>query len=163
MKKQSKEEYLEGLLDPIVTEAGYELYDLTFEKKGKDWVLVLFIDTTHPVSLNDCEIVSRLVSDYLDETDPIEQSYYLEVSSPGLDRQIKKEKHYLGNIDKRISVNLFAPLDGKKEFSGLLKKYQPDMLTIQLDDGQIVELEIVKIAKANRVDEIDFSPRHDTE
>lgn len=106
MKKQSKEEFLEALLDPIVTGAGYDLYDLTFDKKGKDWVLVLFIDANHPVSLNDCETVSRCVSDYLDEKDPIEQSYYLEVSSPGLDRLIKKEKHYLANVDQRITVNL---------------------------------------------------------
>ncbi|WKY46560.1 ribosome maturation factor RimP [Eubacteriaceae bacterium ES3] len=159
MKKQSKEEYLEELLEPIVTEAGYQLYDLTFEKKGKDWVLVLYIDAEQLISLNDCETVSRIVSDFLDEKDPIEQSYFLEVSSPGLDRTIKKEKHYLSNIDKRISVNLFAPINGKKEMSGLLKKYQPDTITILLDDGELINLEIEKISKANRVDEIDFSPQ----
>jgi ribosome maturation factor RimP len=163
MKKQSKEEFLEELLDPIVTEAGYMLYDLTFEKKGKDWVLVIYIDANHPVSLNDCETVSRCVSDYLDEKDPIEQSYYLEVSSPGLDRLIKKEKHYLANVDQRITVNLFAPVNGKKEIMGLLKKYQSDFITILNDDGELMELETEKIAKANRVDEIDFSPRRETE
>ncbi|WKY43160.1 ribosome maturation factor RimP [Eubacteriaceae bacterium ES2] len=163
MKKQSKEEFLEALLDPVVTQAGYELYDLTFEKKGKDWVLVLFIDASLPVSLNDCETVSRLVSDYLDEKDPIEQSYFLEVSSPGLDRMIKKEKHYLANIDQKIIVNLFAPVNGKKEISGFLKSYQTDFITILNDDGDLVELEIEKIAKANRVDEIDFNPRRDVE
>lgn len=118
MKKVSKEFLLEELAAPVVESLGYELTDLTFEKKGKDWYLTLFIDSENGISLEDCEKVSRPVSEMLDEQDPIEQSYFLEVSSPGMDRPLKKEKHFLSNLDKKIAVHLFAPMDGKKDIEG---------------------------------------------
>ena len=90
MKKVSKEFFLEELTAPVVESLGYELTDLTFEKQGKDWCLTLFIDSESGISLDDCEIVSRQISELLDEKDPIEQSYFLEVSSPGMDRPLKK-------------------------------------------------------------------------
>jgi ribosome maturation factor RimP len=156
MKKQSKEVFLEELITPVVEAVGYELTDLTFEKGGKDWFLVLYIDSDDGISLDDCEKVSRRVSEFLDEKDPIEQSYILEVSSPGIDRPLKKERHFLASIDKTIAVHLFAPLNGKKDFQGILKAYQPERLSLKIESGEVLELENSKIAKANRVDELDF-------
>ncbi|WP_373484197.1 ribosome maturation factor RimP [Acetobacterium sp.] len=158
MKKVSKEFFLEELTAPVVESLGYELTDLTFEKKGKDWCLTLFIDSENGISLDDCETVSRQISELLDETDPIEQSYFLEVSSPGMDRPLKKEKHFLSNLDKKIAVHLFAPLDGKKDIEGVLKLYNTDQLTLELETGEMLTLENSKIAKANRLDELNFKP-----
>lgn len=156
MKKLSKEIFLEELTTPVVESLGYELIDLTFEKRGKDWCLTLFIDADKGISLDDCEVVSRRISDLLDEKDPIEQSYFLEVSSPGIDRPLKKEKHFLDNIDKNIAVHLFAPLEGKKDLEGVLKSYNTDVLTLELVTGEMIKLETNKIAKANRLDELNF-------
>ncbi|WP_296561237.1 ribosome maturation factor RimP [uncultured Acetobacterium sp.] len=156
MKKVSKEFFLEELTTPVVEALGYELTDLTFEKRGKDWCLTLFIDSEHGISLDDCETVSRQISELLDEQDPIEQSYFLEVSSPGMDRPLKREKHFLSNLDKKIAVHLFAPLDGKKDIEGVLKSYQTDQLTLELESGELLTLENSKIAKANRLDELNF-------
>ncbi|WP_303867452.1 ribosome maturation factor RimP [Acetobacterium wieringae] len=158
MKKVSKEFLLEELAAPVVESLGYELTDLTFEKKGKDWYLTLFIDSDNGISLDDCEKVSRPISEMLDEQDPIEQSYFLEVSSPGMDRPLKKEKHYLSNLDKKIAVHLFAPMDGKKDIEGVLKSYNTDELTLELETGELLTLENSKIAKANRLDELNFKP-----
>ncbi|WP_373486244.1 ribosome maturation factor RimP [Acetobacterium malicum] len=158
MKKVSKEFFLEELTAPVVESLGYELTDLTFEKQGKDWCLTLFIDSESGISLEDCEIVSRQISELLDEKDPIEQSYFLEVSSPGMDRPLKKEKHFLSNIDKKIAVHLFAPLDGKKDIEGVLKSYTAAELTLELETGEMLTLENSKIAKANRLDELNFKP-----
>ncbi|TYC87145.1 ribosome maturation factor RimP [Acetobacterium wieringae] len=158
MKKVSKEFLLEELAAPVVESLGYELTDLTFEKKGKDWYLTLFIDSENGISLEDCEKVSRPVSEMLDEQDPIEQSYFFEVSSPGMDRPLKKEKHFLSNLDKKIAVHLFAPMDGKKDIEGVLKSYTTDELTLELETGELLTLENSKIAKANRLDELNFKP-----
>jgi len=158
MKKVSKEFLLEELAAPVVESLGYELTDLTFEKKGKDWYLTLFIDSENGISLEDCEKVSRPVSEMLDEQDPIEQSYFLEVSSPGMDRPLTKEKHFLSNLDKKIAVHLFAPMDGKKDIEGVLKSYTTDELTLELETGELLTLENSKIAKANRLDELNFKP-----
>ncbi|MDD3305880.1 MAG: ribosome maturation factor RimP [Acetobacterium sp.] len=158
MKKVSKEFFLEELTAPVVESLGYELTDLTFEKQGKDWCLTLFIDSENGISLDDCETVSRQISELLDEKDPIEQSYFLEVSSPGMDRPLKKEKHFLSNLDQKIAVHLFAPLDGKKDIEGVLKSYRTEELTLELETGEMLTLENSKIAKANRLDELNFKP-----
>ena len=156
MKKVSKEVLLEDLTAPVVESLGYELADLIFEKRGKDWALVLFIDSDNGINMDDCEVVSRAVSEVLDESDPIEQSYFLEVSSPGIDRPIKKERHYLANINKKITIRLFAPLEGKKDYSGILKSYTSEALSLELENGEILNIENSKIAKANVLDELNF-------
>lgn len=163
MKKKSKESVLEILLNPRVQEIGYELYDLTFEKKGKDWILVLFIDSPKGISLDDCETVSRFISTVLDEEDPIEQSYTLEVSSPGIDRVLKKDSHYQANIDQKIKVNLFAPVDGSKNYQGLLLSFDNDYLSLELENGKTIELDREKITKVNKIDEINFKSRSERE
>jgi len=163
MKKVSREVLLEELITPAVESLGYELADLIFEKRGKDWFLILFIDLDEGITMNDCEVVSRAISDVLDESDPIEQSYFLEVSSPGIDRPIKKERHYLANINKKITIHLFAPLNGRKDYSGILKSYTSESLSLELETGEIIHMDNNKIAKANVLDELNFKaqPKHE--
>lgn len=154
MKKQSKESMLEELIAPVVEAAGYECIDVTFEKAGKDWILTTYIDGPDGIGLDDCEAVSRKLSDLMDEKDPIEQSYLLEVSSPGIDRPLKKEKDFVRNMDKRIVVNFYAPVNGSKQLSGVLKSYDGTMLTLQLDSEEMMELEMSVISKV--APEIEF-------
>ena len=144
MKKQSKESMLEELIAPVVEAEGYECVDVTFEKAGKDWVLTAYIDGPN----------GRKLSDLMDEKDPIEQSYLLEVSSPGIDRPLKKEKDFVRNMDKRIVVNFYAPVNGSKQLSGILKGYNGATLTLQLDSEEMMELEMSAVSKV--APEIEF-------
>ena len=154
MKKQSKESMLEELIAPVVEAEGYECVDVTFEKAGKDWVLTTYIDGPNGIGLDDCEVVSRKLSDLMDEKDPIEQSYLLEVSSPGIDRPLKKEKDFARNMDKRIVVSFYAPVNGSKQLSGILKGYNGVPLTLQLDSEEMMELEMSAVSKV--APEIEF-------
>lgn len=113
--------------------------------------------------MDDCETVSRFISTVLDEKDPIEQSYTLEVSSPGIDRVLKKDSHYQANIDQEIMVNLFAPVDGRKNYQGLLLSFNDDYLSLELENGKTIELDREKITKANKIDEINFKSRSERE
>ena len=154
MKKQSKESMLEELIAPVVEAEGYECVDVTFEKAGKDWVLTTYIDGPNGIGLDDCEVVSRKLSYLMDEKDPIEQSYLLEVSSPGIDRPLKKEKDFARNMDKRIVVSFYAPVNGSKQLSGILKGYNGVTLTLQLDSEEMMELEMSAVSKV--APEIEF-------
>ena len=124
----------EQLLKPTVEGLGFELCDVEFVKEYGDWVLTLYIDKPGGVTIDDCELVSRTVDPILDEADPIEQQYYLSVSSLGLDRPLKKDADYQRNLGKRIEVKLFAPQNGKKEWTGELVRYDETTLTIR--DGE---------------------------
>ena len=124
----------EQLLKQTVENLGFELCDVEFIKEYGDWVLTLYIDKPGGVTIDDCELVSRTVDPILDEADPIEQQYYLSVSSLGLDRPLKKDADYQRNLGKRIEVKLFAPFDGKKEFKGELVRFDETSLVIR--DGE---------------------------
>jgi len=138
----------EQLLKQTVEELGFELCDVEFLKEHGDWVLTLYIDKPGGVSIDDCELVSRTVDPILDEVDPIEQQYYLSVSSLGLDRPLKKDADYQRNLGKRIEIKLFAPLNGKKELTGELVRYDETSLVIR--DGeteQTLERKAVALAR----------------
>ena len=124
----------EQLLKSTVEGLGFELCDVEFIKEYGDWVLTLYIDKPGGVTIDDCELVSRTVDPILDEADPIEQQYYLSVSSLGLDRPLKKDADYQRNLGKRIEVKLFAPFEGKKEFKGELVRFDETSLVIR--DGE---------------------------
>ena len=106
---------VELLLKQPVEALGYELCDVDFIKEYGDWVLTLYINKPDGITIDDCELVSRAMDPLLDETDPIEQAYFLSVSSLGLDRPLKKDADYNRNLGKRIEIKLFAPKNGKKE------------------------------------------------
>lgn len=123
------------IVEPTVTALGYELYEVEYQKEFDNWVLTLYIDHPDGVSLDDCELVSNAVDPVLDAADPIEQAYYLSVSSLGIDRPLKTDKDYKCNIGKVMDVKLYAPLNGKKEFSGTLTAFDEETYTIELKSG----------------------------
>lgn len=136
---------VEQLLKQPVAELGFELCDVEFIKEYGDWVLTLYIDKEGGVNIDDCERVSRAVDPLLDEADPIEQAYMLSVSSLGLDRPLKKDADFARNIGKRIEIKLFAPKNGKKEFTGELVNFDENNIVVKLESG---ELEIERKALA---------------
>ncbi len=139
---------VEQILKKPVEELGFELCDVEFLKEYGDWVLTLFIDRPEGVSLDDCERVSRAVDPILDETDPIEQAYYLSVSSLGLDRPLKKDADFQRSLGKRVEIKLFAPKDGKKEFAGKLTEFDETSITLELDKGTLTfERKAIALAK----------------
>lgn len=126
------------LVEPTVKSLGYELYEVEYQKEFDNWVLTLYIDSPNGVSIDDCELVSNAVDPILDEADPIEQAYYLSVSSLGLDRPLKTDRDYARNVGNVLDVKLYAPLSGKKEFTGTLKGYDKDTFTIELNSVDVV-------------------------
>ena len=130
-------ETVAALARPAVEELGFTLYDVEFVKEYGNWVLTLFIDKPEGVTIDDCEAVSRAVDPILDEADPIEQQYYLSVSSLGLDRPLKKDADYARNLHKEISVKLYAPRDGKKELAGKLIAYDAEAFTIAANGAEL--------------------------
>ena len=113
-----------ALAAPVVEGCGCTLWDVEYVKEAGEWYLRLYIDKEGGVSINDCEAVSRPVSDLLDEADPIPDSYLFEVSSAGLDRALKKPEHFEKCMGQQVDVRLYRPQDGKKEFTGALTGYQ---------------------------------------
>ena len=134
-KRESYEAKAEELLAPIVEKMGIEIYDVEYVKEGSEYYLRAYIDKEGGVSINDCEAVSRAFSDVLDEADPIEEAYVLEVSSPGLGRTLKKDRHLQKSIGQDVEVKLFKPLEGTKckEFEGELIRFDEKTITIRDD------------------------------
>lgn len=128
-------EVCEQLCKAKIEELGYELCDVEFQKEYGDWVLTLFINKDGGVTIDDCELVSRAIEPILDENDPIEQQYFLSVSSLGLDRPLKKDADYERNLGKEVYVKLYAPKDGKKEFIGKLDCYDENSFTVITDQN----------------------------
>lgn len=120
-----------GLAAPIVEACGCTLWDVEYVKEAGEWCLRVYIDREGGVSINDCEAVSRPLSDALDEADPIEGSYVLEVSSAGADRPLKKPAHFQQFLGAEVDVRLYRPLDGRKEYTGVLKGYDGGDVTIE--------------------------------
>lgn len=131
-------ELIESLLRDTVEGMGFSLCDVEFVKEYGNWVLTLFIDKPGGVDLNDCERVSRAVDPVLDQADPIEQQYYLSVSSLGLDRPLKKDADYERNLGKELIVRLYAPFEGRKEWIGTLQSYDGQSFSIGLEDEKVL-------------------------
>lgn len=129
-KRETYEARTEELLIPIVEANNVEIYDVEFVKEGSEWYLRVYIDKEGGVNINDCEAVSRALSEELDRTDFIENGYILEVSSPGLGRALKKDKHLQKSLLESVVIKTYKPIDGIKEFAGVLKAF--DDLTITL-------------------------------
>lgn len=127
---------VEELVKETVETLGFELCDIEFQKEYGNWVLTLYIDKPDGVTIDDCEQVSRAVDPVLDEADPIEQAYYLSVSSFGLDHPMKKDRDYERNIGKRVEVKLFAPVNGQKEFAGELLSFDEGTVRILTEAGE---------------------------
>ena len=124
-------------MEPTVKELGYELYEVEYQKEFDNCVLTLYIDRPGGVSLDDCELVSNAVDPILDEADPIDQAYYLSVSSLGIDRPLKIDKDYQRNIGNVLDVKLYAAINGRKEYTGTLIDFDKDSFTLELKKGSI--------------------------
>ncbi|EOS78233.1 MAG: ribosome maturation factor RimP [Lachnospiraceae bacterium] len=129
-KKENYEAKAEELLKPIAEANHVEIYDVEYVKEGSEWYLRCYIDKEEGVSINDCEAVSRALSDELDRTDFIDDAYILEVSSPGLGRTLKKDKHLRKSLLEEVEVKTYKPIMGKKEFTGILKAFDEDTVTL---------------------------------
>ena len=128
-----------GLVKETVESCGVSLWDVRFVKEGASHYLRIFIDKEDGISINDCTDVSHAIDPVIDEADPIDGSYYLEVCSPGTEREIVRPHHFEYAVDKEIKVKLFKAIDGKKEFTGVLKAYDGG-ITLDID-GVITNFE----------------------
>ena len=124
------------LVKDTVESCGVTLWDVRFVKEGASHYLRIFIDKPEGISINDCTDVSHAVDPVIDEADPIDGSYYLEVCSPGIDRELSRPHHFEYGIGKEITVKLFKAIDGKKEFTGTLKSYDGSIV-IELDGNTL--------------------------
>lgn len=135
---------------PIAEAAGVEIYDVEYVKEGGDFYLRAYIDKPDGVDINDCERVSRALSDVLDEKDFIEGAYVLEVSSPGLGRTLKKDKHLEKSLNEEVEVKTYKPVDKCKEFRGILRAYDENSITIETESGNLVftktDIAVIKLA-----------------
>ncbi len=128
----------EELLGPVARANGCEIYDVEFVKEGSEWYLRCYIDKPDGVSITDCENVSRALSEKLDEEDFIENAYILEVSSPGLGRALKKDKHLAKSIGGEVELKTYRPVEGRKEFQGILEAFDAETVTIRTGEKEIV-------------------------
>ena len=135
-RREEYEQQAEALLAPIVEEMGFELVDVEYVKEAGNWYLRGYIDKPGGITVNDCEAVSRIFSDRLDEKDFIEDSYIMEISSPGLDRPLKKEKDFVRSMGKLVEVRTYRPVDKQKEFCGILTAYDNNSVTITEDGAE---------------------------
>jgi ribosome maturation factor RimP len=132
----------------LIDSLGYHLYDVMYVKEASEWFLRFFIEKKDGsnVDLDDCEKVSNALSDLLDQEDPIVESYNLEVSSCGLERHLREPEHFKWAVGKRVLINTFKPIEKQKEFQGVLKSFEDNVLTIELDSNTEVKLFIEDIS-----------------
>jgi len=154
MVKKRIQEYISEYMDQFGKDNGYELSRCEFVKEGPLWFLRVFVDRIIDgkydyMTSDDCEKVSRYLSSRLDEDDPIEQNYYLEVSSPGLDRPLLSDKDFIRFNGSEVEVKLYEAINNSKKLSGVLKSYKDGVMGIELENGEVLELAKEKVAKVN--------------
>lgn len=133
-KREIYEQKTEELLNPIMEELSFELVDVEFVKEGGNWYLRAYVDKEGGITIDDLEKVSRRLSELLDEKDFIEDSYILEVSSPGLGRPLKKEKDFERSLGKAVEVRTYRAVERQKEFTGILVSYDKNFVTVRFED-----------------------------
>lgn len=153
MSKADYEARTEKMMTPIADRLSLKIYDVEFVKEGEEYYLRVYIDKDGGVTIDDCEAASRALSDELDKEDFISEAYILEVSSPGLGRTLKKERHYLNSLGQEIEIKTYKPIDGLKEFTGILKDYKDNTAVIETEAG-VMNFTADMIAKASLT--IDF-------
>lgn len=135
MAKQNTVLKVEEIVKPIALELGLELWDVRFAKEGSEWYLRIFIDKEGGVSIDDCVNLTRAVSKPLDEADPISQSYLLEISSPGVERELIRDAHFEKYIGAPVMLRAIRPVNGVRDFNGIMSGYENKVITITLKDG----------------------------
>jgi ribosome maturation factor RimP len=145
-KREEYEAKTESFLLPLMQENNFELVDVEYVKEAGNWYLRAYIDKEGGITVDDCEIISRKLGDWLDEKDFITDSYILEVSSPGLGRPLKKDKDFNRSIGEDVDIKLYKPLNKQKDFTGTLISYDKDTVTIAQEDGAELTLNRPEIA-----------------
>lgn len=145
-KRETYESKTEAFLLPLMEEHHFELVDVEYVKEGSSWYLRAYIDKEGGIAIDDCEMISRKLSDWLDKEDFISDSYILEVSSPGLDRPLKKEKDFARSLGKQVDVKLYRAREKQKDFTGTLAEYDKDTVTIELEGRGRMTFERQEIA-----------------
>lgn len=149
-RRETYEDRTEKLLSPIAEKCGVEIYDVEYVKEGKDYYLRAYIDKQEGVNISDCENVSRALSDALDQEDFIQDAYILEVSSPGLGRALKKDRHLEKSLGAVVEIRTYKPMDNRKEFEGILKAYDASQITIEEEGKERVfersSIALIKLA-----------------
>ena len=148
----SIEEKVEKLVEPKIQEIGYDLYDVEYAKEGKNYFLRIIIDKPEGIDLNDCEKVNNEITDILDQADYIKDQYFLEVSSPGIERTLKKDKHLKKNIGKEVNIKLFKKDEnGIKEYQGILKNFDTENITIETQTNEEKQIQRKSIAQIKTI------------
>jgi len=151
MAKKNVADTVTEIALPIVEQAGCELVDVEYVKEGKDWFLRVYIDKPGGVTLDDCENISRPLNDKLDELDPVPHSFYLEVSSPGLERPLKKPADYRRAMGSPVEIRLYKAVDGVKRYEGELVAYDGESITIKTDKNEDLRFMMDQISKVKKV------------
>lgn len=150
MSKESIAAAVSRLILPTVEELGYLLWDVVYAKEGADYHLTVTIDSEDGITIDDCERVHRAIDPILDEADPIEESYYLNVSSPGIERELRTEAHLLASIGEKCEAKLYAPLAGKRTVVGILTAADKGQIILATDGGEVT-LALSAVAKIKTV------------
>lgn len=149
-RREEYEAKTEELVNPIAKDNGVSVYDVEYVKEGGDYYLRVYIDKEGGVHISDCENVSRALSDALDKADFIPGAYILEVSSPGLGRTLKKDKHLQAGIGQEVEIRLFKPIDKCRDFSGVLEGFDREQVTIRNEDTPITlkraDIAVIRLA-----------------
>ena len=145
-KKEVYEQKTEEILLPILEKHGFELWDVEYVKEGSNWYLRAYIDKPGGIMVDDCEVVSRELSDILDEKDFIDEAYILEISSPGLGRPLKKEKDFERSLGEEVEIRTYRAIDKQKEFIGILKNFDKDTVTIEYEGEETKTFDRANIA-----------------
>lgn len=145
-KREQYEPKVEAWLLPVLSENQYELVDVEYIREAGVWYLRAYIDKEGGITVDDCEKISRKLGEWLDKGDFIEDSYILEVSSPGLGRPIKKEKDFIRNTGKKVEARLYKPLNKQKEYTGILKAFDAGTVTLLMEDDSDMVFEKADIA-----------------
>lgn len=124
-----------AIVEPYAKQLGLDIWDIRFVKEGASWYLRIFIDKDGGVSIDDCVNLSHAINKPLDEADPIEQAYCLEVSSPGVERELTRDEHFEKYIGEKIMVKTIRPVDGKRDFKGILEAYDGGNIAFRAEDG----------------------------
>ena len=139
-----------SIIEPTVSALGYSIWDITYSKIGADYHLEITIDSENGINIDDCEKVHRAIDPIIDECDPIEDFYYLDVSSPGIERELRTEEHINLSIGERVEAKLFAAKDGKKSFVAVLDSYEDGRVTFDLE-GEKITLAVSEVSKMTTV------------
>ena len=149
--KKSIKETVRDAVSPTITELGYDIWDITYSKVGADYHLEITIDSPNGINIEDCEKVHRAIDPILDEVDPIEGFYYLDVSSPGIEREIKTDAHISMCLGEKVEIKLYAPKNGSKSFVGILSGLDEEGKVLVDISGERIAFERKEISKMHTV------------